>query len=196
MKRIIVVLIFSILMIVAVSVSSFGEETKGVTVFDITLGKSLTEAGVPKCKSINSKNSDCYTVFAAGSNNCSLFIKKSLSFPVVITVNSVGKCDPQLPVELIETSFYVDYYTKMMQLATDKFGKPTMTKESYFKNRKGAIITKLETFWNLKKCSIYLSNTGAYPDDNKGMLKITYIDKLLRDAEESRKRDKADKDKF
>ena len=209
MKKIVVVLILSIVIIVMVLVLSFGGETKDVTVLGITLGKSLREEGIPECKyknplkydptykSYDYTDSDCYREgdpVVYGKTTCFTEVIRKLSFPVTIYVTFLGKCDRQSPVQEIQVTFNSDNYSNMMLLMTDKFGFPTKKEKSSVQNRMGAKFEKLEAFWNVGGCSIYLSNIGSKV--NRGFLMITHPDKVRQDAEESRKKGKSDRDKF
>lgn len=206
MKKLIVVLIFSVVIIEAVTVLSFGGENKDITVLGITLGKSLGEAGVPECKyknplssdpaykSYDYTDSDCYreTNFSGGS--CFTEVIKELSFPVTIYVTLLRECDRQSPVQEIQVTFHSDNYSKMMLLMKDKFGNPTKTGKSSVQNKMGATFTKLESFWNVKGYYIYLSNIESKVDE--GFLQITHPDKLRQRVIESVEKGKSDRDKF
>jgi hypothetical protein len=124
MKKIIVVLIFSIAMIVSLSNFSFAGEREEIRVFGITLGKSLSDSGVPECdykpskystkfKDYDYKSHDCYKESDIGTS-CFTVLNKKLSFYVSIYLMLQDKCDRQSPVQEIQVSFNSDDYPKMM----------------------------------------------------------------------------------
>jgi hypothetical protein len=212
MKRTIIASIFSILMIVTASTLSFGKENDSgysvktslsdVTVFGVTLGKSVTESGVRECrynrpipthKSYDYRDSDCYkhTNF---NSQCFTTLEKKLSFPVEIYLILSRTCDLQSPIQEIQVTFNSNDHAKMMLLVKDKFGSPTKTEKLSVQNRMGATFEKLVDSWDLKECSIYLSNVED--KITEGFLRITHPDKTRQDVEEVKKKIGSDRDKF
>jgi hypothetical protein len=124
MKRIIVVFILSVAMIISVSAVSFGEQKKDVTVFGVTLGKSLKDSGIPECsytshhlsfgsfKDYDYKSYDCYQESDISSTACFTKLNKDLSFPVTIYLMFQSDCDRQSPVQEIQVTFNSDNYSK------------------------------------------------------------------------------------
>lgn len=213
----------SILLLAWISVLSFGGETKDVTIFGITLGKSLEEVGIHKCEhkpSIhgnlwitlhNYPDVDCYVeggdyadapaiqqrggIQKEERQWCSTQVIKKLSFPVIVMPVLLTECDRQSPVQEIQVTFYSDNYSKILSLMKDKFGKPNKTERSSVQNKMGARFTKQEAFWVTKKYSIYLSNITSEDIDN-GIIRIIHADKIHQYDEESKNKDKNDRDKF
>jgi hypothetical protein len=202
MKKIIVVLILAIVMIVAVSVLSFGEEAENVTVLGITLGKSLGAGGVRECrrdtsysfKSYDYKDSNCYQISDFEGRSCFTQVIPNLSFHMTIYVVLLDRCDLQSPIQEIQAIFHSDNYGKVLPLMIGKFGQPQKTEKSVVQNRMGAKFEKIISFWDIRGHSIYLSNISSKIDE--GLLLISHPDKIRRDAEKSGKESKSDRDEF
>lgn len=203
MKKIIVVLILTIVIIVAVSVVSFGEEAGDITVFGIILGKSLKAAGLRECRRSRYSTPDlisydedksCYEKAEKGTGFCVTKVITDLSFPMDVYVSLLNECDRQSPVQEIEARFSSENHEKVLLLMINKFGRPKKTETSVVQNRMGATLEKIRSFWNIRGHSMYLTNITNLIDT--GVLRITHSDKVRRDAEKSRKHEKSDREKF
>ena len=205
MKKIIVVLILTIVIIVAESDISFGEEAGDITLCGIILGKSLKAAGLRECRRSKYSTRDhvyydqdknCYEEFEyeRGKGYCATSVIPDLSFSMEIFVRLLNECDRQSPVQEIEARFSSKDHEKVLSLMINKLGRPEKTETSVLQNRMGATFEKKRSLWDIRGHSIYLTNITNLIDT--GVLRITHSDKVRRDAEKIRKQNKSDRDKF
>jgi len=206
MKKNFGVLILSIAIIISVSVLSFisfGEETKNVTVLGITLGKSLGAVGFRECcrsegpysfKEYDNRDTNCYQITDCGSDVCFTQVIPELSFAMTVDVLLLDHCDRQSPVQEIRAAFGADDYEKVLSLMIGKFGQPKKTEKSVVQNSAGVKSQKIESLWNKRGLSMYLTNN--YNETDLGLLQIMRQDKKHSVAQKSREESDSDRKIF
>lgn len=205
-KKNLPVLILAIAIIASASVMSFlsvGGEAKNGTVLGITLGKSLGAVGLRECcrsegtysfKSYDNEDSNCYQTNGYGSDACFTQVISELSFDMTINVILLDNCDRQSPVQEIRATFGSSNYEKVLSLMIGKFGKPKKTESSLVQNSMGINFEKIESFWNKRGLSMYLTN--IHNETDLGLLQIARRDKERNVAERSQKESEADHKQF
>ena len=201
-KKNLPVLILAIAIIASASVMSFlsfGEEAKNRTVLGITLGKSLGAAGFRECrrsegpysfKSYDNEDSNCYQTNGYGSDACFTRVIPELSFHMTIDVILLDNCDRQSPVQEIRATFGSSNYEKVLSLMIGRFGKPKKTEKSVVQNSMGVNFEKIESFWNKRGLSMYLTN--IHNETDFGLLQIARQDKERSVAQRSQKESESD----
>ena len=202
MKKNFAVLILAIAIMVSASVVSFisfGEEAKNGTVLGITLGKSLGAVGLRECrrsegpysfKSYDNEDTNCYQVTDCESDACFTQVIPELSFDMTIDVILLDNCNRQSPVQEIRATFGSGNYKKVLPLMIGKFGQPKKTEKSVVQNSMGVEFQKIESFWNKRGLSIYMTN--MYNETDLGLLEIIRQDKKRSVAQKSQKESESD----
>ena len=205
-KKNLPVLILAIAIIASVSVMSFisfGEEAENGTVLGITLGKSLGAVGLRECsrtqgpysfKKYDNKDSNCYQTNGYGSSACFTQVIPELSFHMTIDVILLDNCDRESPVQEIRATFSSSNYEKVLPLMIGKFGKPKTTEKSDVQNGMGDKFQKIESIWNKRGLSMYLTN--IHNETDLGLLQIARQDKKRSVALGSRKESEPDRKLF
>jgi hypothetical protein len=75
-----------------------------------------------------------------------------------------------------------------------KFGQPKKTEKSVVQNSMGVKFQKLESFWNKRGLSIYLTN--MYNETDLGLLEIIRQDRKRSVAQKSEKESESDRKIF
>jgi len=206
MKKNFTVFILAIAIMVSVSVVSFisfGEEAKNGTVLGITLGKSLGAVGLRECrrsegpysfKLYDNEDTNCYQITDCESDACFTQVIPELSFDMTIDVSLLDNCDRQSPVQEIRATFASDNYEKVLPLVIGKFGKPKKTKKSIVQNSMGVEFQKIESFWNKRGLSIYMTN--MYNETDLGLLEIIRQDRKRSVAQKFQKESESDRKIF
>ena len=206
MKKKFAVLILAIAIIVSASVVafiSFGEAARNGTVLGITLGKSLGAAGLRECrrsegpysfKLYDNEDTNCYQIIDCESDACFTQVIPELSFDIAIDVILLDNCDRESPVQEIRAVFGSGHYEKVLPLVIGKFGKPKKTQESIVQNAMGVELQKVESFWNKRGLSIYMTN--RYDGTDLGRLEIIRQDKKRSLAQMSQKESESDRKIF
>jgi hypothetical protein len=206
MKRKSAVLILAIAIAVSVSAAafiSFGAEAKNGTLLGITLGKSLGAAGFRECrrsegpysfKSYDHEDRNCYQITDCESDACFTQVIPELSFDMTIDVILLDNCDRGSPVREIRATFHSDHYEKVLPLMIGKFGQPKKVEESVVQNSTGVEFQKIESFWNKRGLSIYITNKHSETD--LGLLEITRQNKKRSVAQNSQKESESDRKIF
>jgi hypothetical protein len=190
------------------NIKVFAAEVQGdLTVFGITLGKSLISSGMKECKIDESKkfytttakyydinDSDCYQYQTYSTSSCEISIRKKFSFGMSIHVYSTNSCDLESPIEKIEAEFGTKDYEKVLSLVVGKFDKPPKTENSVVQTKVGVKYNKMQHIWKINGHTIYLTN--MYDTINAGALLITHSDKLKREAVKSKKKSISDQKNF
>jgi hypothetical protein len=117
-----------------------------------------------------------------------------LSFDVTVDVVLLDNCDRQSPVQEIRASFGSSDYEKVLPLMIEKFGKPKKTEKSVVQNGLGVKLQKIESFWNKRGLSIYLTN--MYNETDLGYLEIIPQERKRRIVQESQKQIESDHKKI
>jgi len=206
MKKKSAVLILAIAIAVSVSAAafiSFGAEAKNGTLLGITLGKSLGAAGFRECrrsegpysfKSYDNEDRNCYQITDCESDACFTQVIPELSFDIAIDVTLLDNCDRESPVQEIRAAFGSGHYEKVLPLVIGKFGKPKKTEESVVQNSMGLEFQKVESFWDKRGLSIYMTN--RYNGTDLGRLEIIRQDKKRSVAQMSQKESESDRKIF
>jgi hypothetical protein len=206
MKKKFVVLILAIAIIASASVVafiSFGEAARNGTVLGITLGKSLGTVGLRECrrsegpysfKSYDNEDANCYQITDCESDACFTQVIPELSFDITIDVILLNNCDRESPVQEIRATFGSGNYEKVLPLVVGKFGKPKKTEKSVVQNSVGVEFHKIESFWNKRGLSIYMTN--MYNETGWGRLEIIRQDKKRSVAQTSQKESASDRKIF
>lgn len=206
MKKNFVVFFVAIAIIVSVSVVSFisfGQEARNGTVLGITLGKSLGAVGLRECrrsegpysfKSYDNEDTNCYQITDCERDACFTQVIPDLSFDMTIDVLLLDNCDRQSPVQEIRATFASDHYGKVLPLVINKFGKPKKTEKSVVQNSVGVEFQRMESFWEKRELSIYITN--LYDETNLGLLEIIRQDKKRSLARKSQKAIESDRKIF
>jgi len=205
-KKNLPVLILAIAIIASLSVISFisfGEEAKNGTILGITLGKPLGAAGLRECrrsegpysfKLYDNEDTNCYQIIDCESDACFTQVIPELSFDIAIDVILLDNCDRESPVQEIRAVFGSGHYEKVLPLVIGKFGKPKKTQESIVQNAMGVELQKVESFWNKRGLSIYMTN--RYDGTDLGRLEIIRQDKKRSLAQMSQKESESDRKIF
>lgn len=182
MKKKFAVLILAIAVIAsasAVAFISFGEAARNRTVLGITLGKSLGAAGLRECrrwegpysfKLYDDEDTNCYQMIDCESDACFTQVIPELGFDIAIDVILLDNCDRESPVQEIRAVFASGNYEKVLSLVIGKFGEPKKTEESIVQNTAGVELRKVESLWNKKGLSVYMTN--IYNGTDFGRLEI------------------------
>ena len=206
MKKKSAVLILAIAIAVSVSAAafiSFGAEAKNGTLLGITLGKSLGAAGFRECrrsegpysfKSYDNEDRNCYQITDCESDACFTQVIPELSFDMTIDVILLDNCDRGSPVREIRATFHSDHYEKVLPLMIGKFGQPKKVEESVVQNSMGLEFQKVESFWDKRGLSIYMTN--RYNGTDLGRLEIIRQDKKRSVAQMSQKESESDRKIF
>jgi len=206
MKKKFAVLILVIAIIVsasAVALISFGGAARNGTVLGITLGKSLGAVGLRECrrsegpysfKSYDNEDTNCYQIIDCESDACFTQVIPELSFDIAIDVTLLDNCDRESPVQEIRAAFGSGHYEKVLPLVIGKFGKPKKTEESVVQNSMGLEFQKVESFWDKRGLSIYMTN--MYNGTDLGRLEIIRQDKKRSVAQMSQKESESDRKIF
>ena len=206
MKKKFAVLILAIAIVVSVSAVafiSFGEETKNGTLLGITLDKSLGAAGFRECrrsegpfsfKSYDNEDRNCYQITDCESDACFTQVIPELSFDMTIDVILLDHCDRGSPVRGIQATFRSDHYEKVLPLMIGKFGQPKKIEKSVVQNSLGVEFQKIESFWNKRGLSIYITN--KYNETDLGLLAIIPQNKKTSVAQNSQKESESDRKIF
>jgi hypothetical protein len=203
MKKKIAVLILAFAIIVSASVVafiSFGEAARNGTVLGITLGKSLSAAGLRECrrsegtysfKVYDDEDTNCYQVIDCESDACFTQVIAELSFDMAIDVILLNNCDRESPVQEIRATFASGHYEAVLPLVIGKFGKPKKTETSIVQNSAGVEFKKIESFWDKRGLSLYMTN--RYNGTDFGRLEIIRQDKKRSLAHMSQKESESDR---
>jgi hypothetical protein len=206
MKKKFAVLTLAIAIVVSVSAVAFiffGGETRNGTVLGITLGKSLGAAGLRECrrsegpysfKSYDHEDTNCYQMIDCESDACFTQVIPELSFDIAVDVSLLDNCDRESPVQEIRAVFGSGHYEKVLSLVIGKFGEPKKTEESIVQNGMGVELRKVESFWNKRGLSIYMTN--VYSGTDWGRLEIIGQDKKRSLAQISQKEGESDRKLF
>jgi hypothetical protein len=206
MKKKFAILILAIAIIVSASIVafiSFGGAARNGTVWGITLGKSLGAAGLRECrrsegpysfKEYDNEDTNCYQTIDCESDACFTQVIPDLSFDIAIDVILLDNCDRESPVQEIRAVFGSGHYENVLSLVTGKFGEPKKTEESIVQNTMGVELQKVESLWNKKGLSIYLTN--RYNGTDFGRLEIVRQDKKRSLARISQKESEFDRKIF
>jgi hypothetical protein len=206
MKRKSAVLILAIVIAVSVSAAafiSFGAEAKNGTLLGITLGKSLGAAGFRECrrsegpysfKSYDNEDRNCYQITDCERDACFTQVIPELSFDMTIDVILLDNCDRGSPVREIRATFHSDHYEKVLPLMIGKFGQPKKVEELVVQNSTGVEFQKIESFWNKRGLSIYITN--KHTETDLGLLEITRQNKKRSVAQNSQKESESDRKIF
>jgi len=206
MKKKFAVLILAIAIVVSVSAVvfiSFGEEAKNETLLGITLDKSLGAAGFRECrrtegpysfKSYDNEDRNCYQITDCESDACFTQVIPELSFDMTVDVILLDNCDRRSPVREIQATFRSDNYEKVLPLMIGKFGQPKKIEKSVVQNSMGVEFQKIESFWNKRGLSIYITN--KYTETDLGLLEITRQNKKRSVAQNSQKESESDRKIF
>ena len=205
-KKNLPVLILAIAIIASLSVISFisfGEEAKNGTILGITLGKPLGAAGLRECrrtegpysfKLYDNEDTNCYQIIDCESDACFTQVIPELSFDITVDVVLLDHCDRQSPVQEIRATFGSSNYEKVLPLMIGKFGKPKKTEKSVVQNSMGVDFQKIESFWNKRGLSMYLTN--MYNETDLGLLEIIRQDRKRSVAQVSQKESESDRKIF
>lgn len=199
-------LILAIAIIVSVSFISLGTFREGAqnrTVLGITLGKSLGAAGLRECrrsegaysfKEYDNRDTNCYQTIDCESDACFTQVMPELSFDMTVDVVLLDTCDRQSPVQEIRATFDPGDYEKVLPLMIDKFGQPKKTEKSAVQNSLGVRFQRIESFWNKRGLSIYI--TDMYNETGLGHLEIIRQDRKSRLAQISREESESNRKLF
>jgi len=153
---------------------SFAAASEDVTVFGVTLGKSLQEVGIRDCTGRTVKDK-CYSQSDLGRSvpeeiRCRTTVHRHLGFPADINVDPLVTCDATSDVLAINTVFNAADYEKVLSLLTGQFGTPTNTEKTDIRGRRGAKREQVTALWDLGGHRIYLTNRSNSGD--KGLLTV------------------------
>ncbi len=183
-----------ILSLSVVSFTSFGKEAKNGTVLGITLGKSLSAVGLQECrrtlgtysfKEYDNEDTNCYQINDDGNNSCFTRVMPELSFDMRIDVFLLESCDRESPVQEIRATFGSGNYERVLPLMIGKFGQPKKTEKSVVQNGRGIKAQKIESYWDKRGFSMYLTN--IHNETDLGLLQIIGQNKKRSVAQRSQK---------
>ncbi len=192
-----------ILSVSFISLVTYGDRTPYRTVVGITLGKSLAEAGLRECrrsegpysfKEYDDRDTNCYRIIDCERDACFTQIIPELSFDLTVDVVLLNHCDRQSPVQEIRATFDPGNYEKVLPLVTDRFGQPKKTQRSMVQESMGVIFQKMESFWDKKGVSIYVTN--RVHETGLGLLEIIRQDRKRRLAQNAREEAESDRKLF
>jgi hypothetical protein len=205
-KKDLALLILAVAIIVSVSVISlisFGQEVRKETVLGITIGRSLGAAGLRECrrsegaysfKSYDNKDTNCYQCIDCERDACFTQFVPELSFDMTVDVALLDNCDRQSPVQEIRAIFSSSNYDKVLPVMIEKFGKPKKTEKSVVQNSIGVQFQKVESFWNKRGLSVYLTN--MHNEIDLGLLEIIRQDRKQGVVKHSQKQIEFDRKKI
>ncbi len=189
------VLILAVAILASASIVGFTSFRTNGTVLGITLGKSLGAVGLRECrrtegpysfKEYDSEDTCCYQINEHGSDGCLIRIIPELSFDMKVEVLLLNNRDLRSPVQEIRATFNSNNYERVSPLMIAKFGQPKKVEKSIAQNSMGVNIQKMESYWNKRGLSMYLTNIQNETDF--GLLQIIGQDKkrglALRSREE------------
>ncbi len=192
-----------ILSVSFITLGTYGDRIPYQTVLGITLGKSLSEAGLPECrrsegpysfKEYDPRDTNCYRTIDCERDSCFTQVIPELSFDLTVDVVLLDHCDRQSPVQEIRAAFDPGNYEKVLPLVIDRFGQPKKTQKSMVQDSVGVIFQKIESFWDKKGISIYITN--RVHETGLGRLEIIRPDKKRRLAQNAREEAESDRKLF
>jgi hypothetical protein len=204
-KRTLAALIVAVAILASVSVIFWfsGDEARKRTVLGITIGNSLGAVGLRECrrsegafsfKSYDNKDTNCYQCIDCERDACFTQFVPELDFEMTVDVVLLDNCDRQSPVQEIRGIFSSSNYDKVLPLMVEKFGKPKKTEKSVVQNSTGVQFQKIESFWNKRGLSIYLTN--MHNEIDLGLLEIIRQDGKRGVANNSQKQRESDRKKI
>ncbi len=185
-----IVLAVSVLIFIRVAVA------QDISIFGITLGKSLKEVGIRQCN-VNSygwainEGSICYTTGTISNNR--VYVPELQDYTDWVHVYSEDK-DPDKPVHSILISIKAKDAEMFLRLVSSKFKEPKTLDTSRVQNRMGASFDNFVALWNIKGTIITLMKRSGTVDS--GGLTATHRNQVDKDLIESEYPIKKLKDKF
>jgi len=199
-----------------------GQKINGeVSIFGITLGKSLNEAGIKECNRNNDirlKGSGIITYKEVQESICWERITDRSDFKAglmrldsksIADIFYCGKCIglqviylekakeddlPSIPISEIQMGFPYEMSDQFLKLVVNKFGKPHNIEKSVLKNKMGAKFDNETYYWNVGKHKLVLRR--RYIEVEAGLFTATHYDKWSKDAGEYSKKMRETEKKF
>jgi len=185
-----------------------------VSIFGITLGKSLNEIGIKECtiKEVNKYGNFISKKYEKTQENICWedwpfdTISKPvdfmrLEFDSSTGVFSCGKCIGlqvlyleksnqekllSTPIYEIQMGFPYEMSDVFLGLVTKKFGKPNRVEKSVLKNKMGAVFDNETYYWNVGKHKLVLRK--RYTEVEAGFFTATHYDKWSKESGEFMKK--------
>jgi hypothetical protein len=189
---------------------------KDVSIFGITLGKTLAQSEIDECPLVEStyeyrETEKEYEPFYKSENvhpdkpcyreqdlryshACGTAVDVPSSFYTDVKVTLSNDCDRSTPVEEVQVVFNDDDFKKVFNLVTGKYGKPATASHYVLQNKMGARFQGVTYGWSVAGDMIFLINHTDKVDE--GCIIATYKDKIAKDANKTKKEMKSDRDKF
>ncbi len=168
-----------------------------VSIFGVTLGRTLKESNVRHCTSSHDSG-PCYFsddgLTKLRTDLKGLFVDTYIQFE-----NGLGS-----PVEGIMVSIgwhehdynlFLDNFEQLLSLSLKKFGKPIKTERHVVQNLVGGQFERVDVTWEIGGNFIFLSNTAGGIVAN-GVLHAVSKKKSERISKAAKAAEKADRDKF
>jgi hypothetical protein len=204
-----VICVIMLIGLLAISGTALGE---GLTIFGITMGKSISENNIPECgiSSLPKKDpnhttpevyvnntSNCYKLKCFSYNNtCFALLQLDLSYNPDIYLNGQLPKDKirDEPIEEIQFNFNNDYYKEVFESLVNKFGKPSKCKQTIVSNKMGATFENEACMWLINSNQILLYKMMGKVDE--GFLTIRTAKQIKKYKEERNKKQSSDNSKF